>query len=397
MEYSQDLFWNNIRYPKNRVHKKLGYLERTLLTSTFLKNLKNPYFIWTGTGRIVPLEKKILDSKARNTLKDSEFYFYIYEPICAKIGNYNKSFYSEFTSNENLQDIVADELESIRIFVKNNDIKKFRVFTTDYNINLIKNNYPDINLSCLDLFIREVSQEYQYRPDIRNNITKKFWCGNWRYTTHRHLVASYLAKLNGTYTWNLKCSYEELEKNYWFNLNDFKTQSPNQYNQLRCGVDYLYNHVLSIDIDIDSVKVDNADNVFIPGHVAPTRNSIFLNSYRDCFCAIVNETRFAQPFGNFSEKTLTAIFSKMPFVVVAPPYTLEYLKKFGFKTFDKWWNEDYDLEENHHKRMIKIFNIIDYIDSKSIDDLKIMYFEMKEILEHNLKILNTIPTNDIPL
>lgn len=397
MEYSQDLFWNNIRYPKNRIHKKLGYLERTLLTSSFLKNLKNPYFIWTGTGRIVPLEEKILDSKVKNTLKNSEFYFYIYEPLCARIDNYNKSFYSEFNSTENIRDIVSDELESIRIFVKNNDIKKFRVFTTDYNINLLENNYPDINLNCLDLFIRETAPCYYQHPDLKNNITKKFWCGNWRYTTHRHLVASYLATLDGTYTWNLKCSYDELEKNYWFNLNDFKIQSPDQYNQLKQGVEILYNTVLSIDSNIEAVNVTNADDVFIPGHSAPARNLTFLKTYRECFCAVVNETRFAQPFGNFSEKTLNAIFSKIPFILVAPPYTLEYLKKLGFKTFDKWWNEDYDLEENHHNRIIKIFNIIDYINSKTIEELKVIYNEMKEILDHNEEILNTIAYNNTPL
>ena len=71
----------------------------------------------------------------------------------------------------------------------------------------------------------------------------------------------------------------------------------------------------------------------------------------------------------------------LPIIVVAPPYTLEYLKTFGIKTFDKWWDESYDREENHYQRIKKIFNLIDYINSKSIEELKIMYNEMKEIIE----------------
>jgi predicted transcriptional regulator len=73
---------------------------------------------------------------------------------------------------------------------------------------------------------------------------------------------------------------------------------------------------------------------------------------------------------------------------------LEYLRTFGFKTFDKWWDESYDIETNHHKRIIKIFEVIDYINSKSIEELKKIYSEMAEILNHNQEITKTIQWND---
>ena len=119
----------------------------------------------------------------------------------------------------------------------------------------------------------------------------------------------------------------------------------------------------------------------------------FFDSYKECFCAVINETRFAQPFGYFSEKTITAMGSKLPIILVAPPRTLEYLKTFGFQTFDKWWDESYDLEEDHEQRLLKIFDVIDFINNKSLDELKIIYQEMKEILEHNISIAKTIPYN----
>ena len=163
MEYSQDIFWNNLPYTKGRVSKKLGFL-REMIERSFLKNLKNPYFIWTGTGRIVPLEKKILHSKTINKLHDTEVYFYLYEPICARIGEYNRSFYSEFNSTENLNDIVCDEIESIKIFVEKNSITNFRIITSDYNIQLISDNYPGIKLNCLDTFLTDVARRYQSTP-----------------------------------------------------------------------------------------------------------------------------------------------------------------------------------------------------------------------------------------
>jgi hypothetical protein len=395
MEYTQDIFWNNIPDTKGKIHKKLGFLKNYSITNTFLKDLENPYYIWTGCGRIAQLENIILTSKIQNKLKKKEVYFFLYEPLCIKInGSYNRSFYSEFGPEDDLTNVISEELESIKIFVKNNNINNFRIFTSDYNIQLMQQKYSDLKISCLDIFLRDVSKGYSNLLQLKNNITKKFWCGNWRYTIHRHIIMSYLATVDGIYTWNLKCSYEELEKNNWFDLKNLEQTDPVRYNQLKIGVNYLYNNMFIIDQNIDAVIVDNINQVFIPGHNAPMHTKHFLQGYRNSFCGVINETRFAQPFGYFSEKTLTALYSKIPIILVAPPYTLEYLKTFGFKTFDKWWDESYDIETNHHKRIIKIFDVIDYINSKSIEELKVIYSEMTDILNHNYEITKTIQWND---
>ena len=69
-----------------------------------------------------------------------------------------------------------------------------------------------------------------------------------------------------------------------------------------------------------------------------------------------------------------------PFILVAPYGTLQYLKEFGFRTWDQWWDESYDLEPDPAKRLLKIFDIIDYIDSKSIEELRELYQQMRPIL-----------------
>jgi hypothetical protein len=105
---------------------------------------------------------------------------------------------------------------------------------------------------------------------------------------------------------------------------------------------------------------------------------------------VITEARFAYPMGQFSEKTLNAIKSFRPFILVAPPRTLEYMQSYGIQTFDEFWDESYDQEENHESRLIKIFRIIDYIDSFSIDELKELYIKMLPILEHNYRIIQNI-------
>ena len=81
------------------------------------------------------------------------------------------------------------------------------------------------------------------------------------------------------------------------------------------------------------------------------------------------------------------MYYKKPFVLAAPPNTLKNLREEGFKTFSEFWDESYDLEDLHSNRIIKIFKVIDYIDSKSIKELREIYKEMTDIVEYNYDLL----------
>ena len=76
------------------------------------------------------------------------------------------------------------------------------------------------------------------------------------------------------------------------------------------------------------------------------------------------------------------------------PNTLEYLRSIGFKTFSDWWDESYDNELDVKKRMDKIFNIVESLCSKSLDELTQMRMDMKEILIHNYKLFLTLESAD---
>jgi hypothetical protein len=76
---------------------------------------------------------------------------------------------------------------------------------------------------------------------------------------------------------------------------------------------------------------------------------------------------------------------RKPFILLAPPGTLQYMHEHGYKTFNDFWDESYDLCTNHEERLGKIFEVIRYIESKSIEELKEIYKEMESILLHNRK------------
>jgi hypothetical protein len=101
------------------------------------------------------------------------------------------------------------------------------------------------------------------------------------------------------------------------------------------------------------------------------------------FLHVVNETVFFETFNHLTEKTFKPIVCMRPFIIVSTTGSLAYLKRYGFRTFEKWIDESYDSEPNDHKRLDMIAKEINRIALMSISQLQDMYKEMLPTLEHN--------------
>jgi predicted XRE-type DNA-binding protein len=63
----------------------------------------------------------------------------------------------------------------------------------------------------------------------------------------------------------------------------------------------------------------------------------------------------------------------------------------GFKTFDQYWDESYDLEKDHVKRLTMIMNLVESI-SNWPEEQRIQFSHaVVDILEHNQHHLRTMP------
>ena len=69
------------------------------------------------------------------------------------------------------------------------------------------------------------------------------------------------------------------------------------------------------------------------------------------FWHIVTETVFYYDKLHLTEKIFKPIVSKQPFMLLAAPGNLEYLKSYGFKTFEGIIDESYDKIEDNDKRI----------------------------------------------
>ena len=364
MDPRKGLFYGNFSIPN------LGFLATTYGISTILEETTTPFYVWTDIGPIAEFEQTILSIELQEKFNTQGLTIFLYEVMS-----------SNFL-----------ELDSIQKFVKNNNLTNVTVNACEYNVSLIQSKYPEFKIQTFDIFLTSVKHSNVFF-NINNTITKHFWSGNRRYAVHRHLTVAYLTHYSGNYSWHFSCNYNVLENNRWFDLKKIKQTDIDKFDKLKNGIDFLENNQLIIDIDTSPITVNDCYNFYSPENNYLDKSEKVVNSYGECFCAIVTETIYDSLLGYISEKPMRAISARLPFILVAGPNSLEYLKKLGFKTFDQWWDESYDQELDHTERLRKIFKLIDMIGNKSVVELQATYNEMSDIFDHNIEILKNLSHN----
>jgi hypothetical protein len=106
------------------------------------------------------------------------------------------------------------------------------------------------------------------------------------------------------------------------------------------------------------------------------------------FVTVVSEPQYYErELSTFtSEKVFKPIACYHPFIVLGGKGELDILKRRGYRTFSKWFDESYDTLPDT-QRMDAIIEVLKYIDS--IED-KVSWFEsMRPVLEYNRKQLET--------
>jgi len=83
-----------------------------------------------------------------------------------------------------------------------------------------------------------------------------------------------------------------------------------------------------------------------------------LNDYNATDIEIVLETLFDDDRIHLTEKSLRPIAVGQPFVIAGTHGSLEYLRNYGFKTFDAIWDESYDLIKDPNDRLIAICQLM---------------------------------------
>lgn len=89
---------------------------------------------------------------------------------------------------------------------------------------------------------------------------------------------------------------------------------------------------------------------------------------------------------HLTEKTLRSIACGHPFILVAGPNSLEYLKGYGFKTFSPWINEDYDKETDLSLRMKLVADEMLRLSKLSFNEQTEILDNCNSIAQYNKKL-----------
>jgi hypothetical protein len=356
--------------------------------------------VYLNNRYITELDNIQHDASATENLNETGLHIYLYEPLCSyqyPLERHSQGFYSEFDTIDNRL-LRAEELDSIYSYAIRNNLTNVTVHTCDYGIEHYYTHYTDrLTLLCDDLFLNTQKKIVNLNEQSTGRFIRNFICLNWRFTKHRQLVSTFLAGENGHLSWYYKADFDTLKKDLFFDLDLWETKYPNHYEKLKSGCDIIdAQGPLAVDkkeagclVVQDPFHVEMFPDVagMSKGETPALYNRIANNLssyYFDIFVDIINETRFAQPTANYSEKTYQAIQYMKPFILVAPPKTLAYLRSNGFKTFSDFWDESYDDELDHGERLAKIFTLIDEIFSIPNEKQRELYEQMNHILVHNL-------------
>jgi hypothetical protein len=104
---------------------------------------------------------------------------------------------------------------------------------------------------------------------------------------------------------------------------------------------------------------------------------------QDSLIYVPTETVYFGQRLHITEKTFKAIALEMPFVLVAPAHSLEYMRRYGFKTFSSVFDESYDQETDDVKRIERVVKLLKDLDSLSVKERWQIHLACLSIVEHN--------------
>jgi hypothetical protein len=154
----------------------------------------------------------------------------------------------------------------------------------------------------------------------------------------------------------------------------------------------------SVDISVVASKYNNIypdikqvfEKVALPrlfaGEETQEMASCWLTNFDEAADSLVyvpTETVFFGKRLHITEKTFKAIAMEMPFVLMAPAHSLEYMRSYGFQTFASVFDESYDEETDDIRRVERATQLLKDLDSLSPKEKLHIHQACLPMVEHN--------------
>jgi hypothetical protein len=137
--------------------------------------------------------------------------------------------------------------------------------------------------------------------------------------------------------------------------------------------------------DIESVFAAQTLPINFAGETDHPMHSCWLSLFdesAESLLYLVTETVSTGRRHHLTEKTFKPIALGMPFVIVGTKGSLEYLRSYGFRTFEGIWDESYDLADDD-VRIQRIASLLRSLDELSPEGKQDLFDQCQEVIEHN--------------
>lgn len=203
---------------------------------------------------------------------------------------------------------------------------------------------------------------------------KKFICLNRRWRAHRLAFVSLLIINKIVDKGYVSLIESEFQDSVWIKKWDLLLDKNPKFKDL-----FLQhkNVILnSTPMVVDLPTLDDSACIF---------NNINMDGiYNNSYFSIVTETNYYSGDGRFlTEKSFKPIVNYHPFIMLAPPNSLDALRERGYRTFHPFINEDYDSIVDDEKRMNMVLEETKRLCNLTESELKTFIDGCREICIYN--------------
>jgi len=336
----------------------------------------------------IDLPEKLIESIHKK--KGRIFFFQVTEGYFGSHGNINNDYIwiSNLSSRYNLQkeDIVVVSANFSIQDQFNNLVTKGVILD---NFTVFSYNYCQYNL-----FFHYHNTGKMLNPDVRTTVTEMFnyFLNNNKKIQKQHhfLCFNRVPKDHRVAIFSEILSNPNLRNKSIITLARTGNSNPlDYYNRISNIIeeDYKYdkNRLLEFLKNYDSTQHFIYDEIELDSNKSGIINNYIHGS---TFINIVTESLFNEKNATFfSEKTFKPIYACQPFIIISTPGFLKKMKELGYQTFEQWWDESYDTEENLTRKLEKIVEILTEISFWSMDKCFQITQEMEPILVHNFNTM----------
>lgn len=126
----------------------------------------------------------------------------------------------------------------------------------------------------------------------------------------------------------------------------------------------------------------------LPINVHDSNSSADYNNldYKNCGIEVVLETLFDDTRWHLTEKSLRPIACGRPFILMATPGSLAYLRSYGFETFDSLIDETYDTIQDHASRLSAVLAEMQRIANLPLREKRQLWSKLYTIAERNKRL-----------